>query len=140
MNQKHANSNSDNSSARCQHLFVNGTRCRLLVPNADSLFCPRHAKLPQHEQELSDLSSTLMADLTDFKSALPINEFLSRLLRYQTSGRVAPRRAAVMAYTCNLLLRTLPAIEHEVKPQDDETRIIIDMPRPDRDAPVLNCL
>jgi hypothetical protein len=39
-----------------------------------------------------------------------------------------------MAYTCNLLLRTLPAIEHEFNPQDAAPRrIIIDMPRPDRD-------
>ncbi len=38
-----------------------------------------------------------------------------------------------MAYTCNLLLRTLPAIEHEVSPEDPEPRIIIDMLRPDRD-------
>lgn len=125
-----------NDPSRCQHLFVNGTRCRLLVPNADSLFCPRHARLPEHEHELADLSASLIADLTDFKSALPINEFLSRLLRYQTSGRIAPRRAAVMAYTCNLLLRTLPAIEHELNPRNDEPQQIIwDLPRPHRGDP-----
>ncbi len=45
-----------------------------------------------------------------------------------------PRRAAVMAYTCNLLLRTLPAIEHELHPElEDQPQIIIDLPRPKRD-------
>jgi hypothetical protein len=39
-----------------------------------------------------------------------------------------------MAYTCNLLLRTLPAIALETNSQGEEhQRIIIDMPRPDRD-------
>jgi hypothetical protein len=125
-----------NDPSRCQHLFVNGTRCRLLVPHADSLFCPRHARLPEHEHELADLSASLIADLTDFKSALPINEFLSRLLHHQAEDRITPRRAAVMAYTCNLLLRTLPAIEHELNPQSDEPQQIIwDLPRPHRDDP-----
>jgi hypothetical protein len=39
-----------------------------------------------------------------------------------------------MAYTCNLLLRTLPAIALESPPVESQPqRIIIDMPRPDRD-------
>lgn len=53
-------------------------------------------------------------------------------------GEITPRRAAVMAYTANLLLRTLPAIEHETNPADDGRRIIIDIPRPDRDDPPPN--
>jgi hypothetical protein len=39
-----------------------------------------------------------------------------------------------MAYTCNLLLRTLPAIEHELHSElEDQSQIIIDLPRPKRD-------
>jgi len=38
-----------------------------------------------------------------------------------------------MAYTANLLLRTLPASALETDPAAGETRIILDMPRPDRD-------
>ncbi|MGB4785059.1 MAG: hypothetical protein WAQ77_10090, partial [Candidatus Acidiferrum sp.] len=33
------------------------------------------------------------------------------LYKLQARNKIHPRRAAVMAYTCNLLLRTLPAIE-----------------------------
>jgi hypothetical protein len=40
-----------------------------------------------------------------------------------------------MAYTCNLLLRTLPAIKHELNPPDEEQQVILDMPRPKRDLP-----
>jgi len=42
-----------------------------------------------------------------------------------------------MAYTCNLILRTLPAVDRELHPEDqDERQIIIDLPRPRRDDPV----
>jgi len=137
MNQKHANSNSINDSSRCEHRFINGTRCRLLVPNAESLFCRNHAQLPEHDHAPVNLSAALTAGLTEFKSAVPINDFLSRLLLLQAEDRISPRRAAVMAYTCNLILRTLPAIDRELHPDDQDARqIIIDLPRPRRDDPV----
>jgi len=137
MNQKQANSSSINDSSRCEHRFINGTRCRLLVPNAESLFCRNHAQLPEHDHAPVNLSAYLTAGLTEFKSAVPINEFLSRLLHLQAEDRIPPRRAAVMAYTCNLILRTLPAIDREIHPDDqDAPQIIIDLPRPRRDDPV----
>ena len=106
-------------------------------PNPQSLFCRTHAHLPEFEHAPVDLSATLTAGLTEFKSAVPINEFLSRLLLLQAEDRIPPRRAAVMAYTCNLILRTLPAIDREIHPElEDEPQIIIDLPRPRRDDPV----
>jgi hypothetical protein len=106
------------------------------MPVADPLasLCAEHARRRQKQDKAAGLTAELIAGLTEFKSAVPINDFLSRLLLFQAQDRIPPRRAAVMAYTCNLLLRTLPAIQHERSPQDDEPqRIIIDMPRPDRD-------
>jgi hypothetical protein len=38
-----------------------------------------------------------------------------------------------MLYTCSLLLRTLPAIDLELNPPDQEPQIIFDLPRPKRD-------
>jgi hypothetical protein len=106
------------------------------MPVADpfAALCAEHARRQPKRDEVSSLSAELIAGLTEFKSAVPINDFLSRLLRFQAQDCIAPRRAAVMAYTCNLLLRTLPALAHDLNPQDGEPwRIIIDMPRPDRD-------
>jgi hypothetical protein len=131
MNQENANSKSiiDLSlpqaahDARCQHRFVNGTRCRLPVPNPESLFCRNHAHLPEHENAPADFSAILTAGLTEFKSAIPINDFLSRLLHLEAADRIHPRRAAVMAYTCNLLLRTLPAIEDELHPEGEIAQV-----------------
>jgi len=56
-----------------------------------------------------------------------------RFGKLQARNKITPRRAAVTAYTRNLLLRTLPVIALEANPVDDETRIIFDMPRPHRD-------
>ncbi len=117
----------------CKHHTRNG-RCRMPVADPLAALCAEHALRQQKRDKAADLSAELIAGFTEFKSAVPINDFLSRLLLFQAQDRIPPRRAAVMAYTCNLLLRTLPAIQHERSPQDDEPqRIIIDMPRPDRD-------
>jgi hypothetical protein len=117
----------------CKHHTRNG-RCRLPVADPLTALCAEHALRQQKRDKAAGLTAELIAGLTEFKSAVPINDFLSRLLLFQAQDRIPPRRAAVMAYTCNLLLRTLPAIQHERSPQDDEPqRIIIDMPRPDRD-------
>jgi hypothetical protein len=117
----------------CKHHTRNG-RCRLPVADPLTSLCAEHARRRQKRDNAASLSSELVAGLTEFKSAIPINDFLSRLLLFQAQDRIPPRRAAVMAYTCNLLLRTLPAIQHECNPKEDDTqRIIIDMPRPDRD-------
>ena len=134
MSQKHANSHSANHSSRCRHRFANGTRCRLLVSGVDSFFCPSHAKLPENQREPADVAATLTANLTEFKSAVPINDFLSRLLLLLAQNRISPRRAAVLAYITNQLLRTLPAINAEQAAAEDAPQeIIFDMPRPRRD-------
>ncbi len=130
MNLETAKSNSVKEYPRCQKHTRTG-RCRLPVADPSVTFCHDHLRASSRNRKPADLSATLTAGLSDFTSAAPINEFLSRLLHHQAEDRITPRRAAVMAYTCNLLLRTLPAIEHEAG--EDEPQIIFDLPRPRRD-------
>jgi hypothetical protein len=123
----------ETSSSRCTHRTRKG-RCRLPVADPLLSLCAEHARRQYKRDKAAALSGELLAGLTEFKSAVPINDFLSRLLLFQAQDRIPPRRAAVMAYTCNLLLRTLPAIQDELNPQDDAPpQIIIDMPGPNRD-------
>src|SRR5258705_10066074 len=103
MTQQIANSSSINNSARCAHRFSNSKRCRLYVGNLDSSYCSIHAQLPQNQQDSPETSVVLTADLKEFRSAIPINEFLARLL-------------LLLAYITSQLLRTLPAIDHELNP------------------------
>jgi len=63
MNMETANSNPSNTSARCQHQFENGTRCRLSVLSADSAFCPRHARLGQNQPVEEDFRAKLLKKL-----------------------------------------------------------------------------
>jgi hypothetical protein len=136
MTQQSTNSSFINSFTRCTHRFANGKRCRLSASDVDSVFCPLHAKLPENQMEPAATAATLTADLKEFRSAIPINDFLARLLLLLAQQKISPRRAAVLAYITNQLLRTLPAIDRELDPpsdKDESTEIIWDMPRPERD-------
>ena len=119
-----------NNSARCIYLYPNGRRCRL---NGSPNFCPAHAPLPANQPNPAEIASTLTAHLDDFTSAAQINDFLSRLLLLLAQDKISTRRAAVLAYITNQLLRTLPAIAKEENAEP--AQIIFDMPGPDRDRP-----
>jgi len=120
----------------CQQRTPSGRRCRMAVSDPDSGLCAKHAALLQKDLDQADLSASLIGDIQEFRSAADINHSLGELYKLQARNKITPRRAAVMAYTANLLLRTLPAIQHETNPAASEhQRIIIDMPRPDRDWP-----
>jgi len=80
------------------------------------------------------LAAELLGLLTEFQSAAQINQFLSHLLLLLAQDRLSPRRGAVMAYTCNLLLRSLRAIDIENKIAADVFQeIIFDLVRPKRE-------
>jgi hypothetical protein len=120
----------------CRHRTRNGKPCRYSAADPHSGLCPRHAASPTHRYADPQVASDLLGDLTEFQSACEVNQFLSRLLLLLAQDRLSPRRGSVMAYTCNLLLRSLHAIDMENKsaaPQE----IIWDLPHPEReeDAP-----
>ncbi len=112
--------------SRCQHRFPSRRRCRLPVSDPRSGLCANHARQLQ-QREAADLSSVLVGQMTKFETSNDINDVLSRLLILISQDRVSPRRAAVIAYICNLLLRSVP------KPGDEPPQIIFDMPGPERD-------
>ena len=121
----------------CSHRTRTGRRCRFPV-SENSALCFRHAAL--RETPDADFASAF-SQLGDFRSAVTINEFLSKLLALLVQNRISTRRASVLAYITNQLLRTLPVIEHELNPDDDKdpfTAIIFDAPRPDRSALSVN--
>ena len=125
MNQQTANSNPINEPARCQRRSPSGRRCKSFVTDRSSGLCFDHARLQQHAREAADLSSDLLGEVREFKSACDIHAFLAKLLCLLAQNRVATKRAAVMAYITNQLLRALTAIQQEAKTED--TTIIIDI-------------
>jgi hypothetical protein len=120
---------------RCRYSFPTGRRCRQLISDESSFYCERHIHLQSPDQARLDFSRELAPDIKKFTTAVNINKFLATLLQLLAQDRITPRRGAVLAYTCNLLLRTLPAIEHELypDPKHDNTPFIWDIPGPDRE-------
>ena len=118
---------------RCSHRTPAGRHCRAEARDSRSGLCPLHYfRTPAHQPDPS-LAAELLGDLTEFDSAAEVNQFLSRLLLLLAQDRVSPRRAAVMAYTCNLILHTHRARDIEDKiaanaPQE----IVWDLVRPKR--------
>jgi hypothetical protein len=106
----------DREPSRCHHRFPNGKRCRL--PGADSQLglCLRHFTLSaaaalfrKHAHDDSeDFSVELLGSPSELTSAIEVKTFLSRLLVLVTSGRISPRRAAVLVYITNQLRFSRP--------------------------------
>jgi hypothetical protein len=74
-----------------------------------------------------------LGQLDDLKSAEQINEFLGKLLILVVQNRISARRAAVLTYITNQLLRSLVAITRQL--ESDPVKLIFDAPRPERDLP-----
>ncbi len=126
-----ANTSVNTSTSRCQFRFSNRKRCRMSTHNYAS-FCPPHAKAHQIEATATELT----ANLDKFKSVAELHDFLSRLLLLLAQNKISPRRAAVLAYITNQLLRTI----NDMQSQADATlkkqpvQIIIDVDRPGKPA------
>jgi hypothetical protein len=101
----------DREPSRCHHRFANGKRCRL--PGSDSQLglCLRHftmsaaadlARKHAHD-DTEDFCVELLGNPAELVSTLEVKLFLSRLLVLVTSGRISPRRAAVLVYITNQL-------------------------------------
>jgi hypothetical protein len=142
MNHQSTKSSSTSSFPRCQHHTRTGRRCRQSGSDHTAGLCPKHARPLQNQPAPADLAAALTSDSAEFKSAHDIHDFLSKLLVLLAQNRISARRAAVLAYITNQLLRTLSAIDREDnlpsgEPAPGGPQLIWDIPRPNRD-PVEN--
>jgi hypothetical protein len=112
---------------RCDHRTPSGRRCRLARKDSRSRFCHPH-DLAEQQRHNGDRTEALLANADAFQTAEGIHNSLAELYVLLAKDKIAPRRAAVLAYINNLMLRTLPAIEQA--PQ-----IIFDLPRPRHEVP-----
>ena len=148
MNPETLNSSSLNGSPRCQHRTRTGRRYRHSALDASAGLpavaglCSRHAKSRQKYRQEADLTAALTGQLTELSSAWDINQVLSKLFILLSQDRISARRAAVLAYIGNLLLRTLPAIDLEnnsLSAEDTAALILRNVPLPHRDEHPMRC-
>ena len=113
---------------RCRAENRSGSRCRRHA-EANGL-CPRHAVqfTTAGSPEDRDLSAYFSCPTNEFNSAVQINAFLSTVAHLVVKNEISARRAAVLAYITNQLLRTLPEIDRETGA--DEPPINFDFSRP----------
>ncbi|HEY6943936.1 MAG TPA: hypothetical protein VI431_02260, partial [Candidatus Acidoferrum sp.] len=97
----------------CSARTPSGRRCRMAISDPASGLCFRHAAV-RLKEDSGDFSEALVCGIKEFHSAVDINHVLGELYKLLASDKISPRRGAVMAYTCSLLLRTLPAIDDEL--------------------------
>ena len=98
---------------RCSYHSPRGNHCHSRVAYPTARLCSKHLRTRNYRHPDPTLASELLGDLTEFQSAAEVNQFLSRMLLLLAQDRIPPRRGAVMAYTCNLLLRSLRAMDLE---------------------------
>jgi len=105
---------------RCRHYTSTGRRCRLAVLDTASGLCFRHVGL-QFQASDEDLSPAFLGLLTGFYSAPRIHAFLSQVTVLLVQNRISTRRAAILAYLGQILLRSLPALSQpENVPKDSD--------------------
>ena len=118
--------NSNSVLLHCQQRTPSGRRCRMAISDPDSRLCSKHFADRQRELDQADLAPALIGDVQEFRDAVAINHSLGELYKLQARNKVSPRRAAVMAYTASLLLRTLPAIAQGNSLKPGQERIELD--------------
>src|ERR1700719_3242250 len=106
---------SDFTPERCQHRTRTGRQCRSLVADANSSFCAVHAASEPGDSE--DFVVALTERACRFQNAQGINYSLGALYTLLAQGRISPRRASVLAYISNLLIRSLTAIDNDPFPK-----------------------
>jgi hypothetical protein len=109
--------------ARCRARKRDGKRCRL-HSDCSSGLCPRHALRPPDPRgapEDCDLSEFFFCPTDRFDSACQINDFLSTVVDLVIKNEISARRAAVLAYITNQLLRTLPSSSRKIRCNSSST-------------------
>jgi hypothetical protein len=135
MNTETPNSNPVTTPLRCQYTTPKGRRCRQRV-STDTTLCWRHLHPAVRPKDVPDLAA-LAVKLRKFDSAADVHKYLASVLVSLAQERITPRQAAVFAYLCNMLLRSLTQIQLEEEAKDN-VPIHVDwsnIPRPDYSQP-----
>ena len=127
------------NSARCTFMSARGNRCRMPA-SPGSPYCRSHAK------NTTIVASALAAELSQAAGSLAtpedVNRVLAKIFLALAEDRLSTRKAAVLGYIGQMLLRSHHEIafhkklaEEEAKHNDSGPRIVIDIPGMTYEAP-----
>jgi hypothetical protein len=105
-----------NPENRCLQISAHGRQCRSLrAPDHPSL-CSYHAEEQERKrQDSAALALDLLGPVPGFYTAFSINNVIGNLLVLLASDRIPPRKGAVLAYTCQLLLQSQREVKSELR-------------------------
>ena len=100
---------------RCRYVSADGRRCSTLRSKGHPSLCPQHRRQQLAAQaDPAAVAAELLGAIENFQTAAAVNHALGRLLVLVAGNRIPSRRAATLAYICQLLLTSLPALEDEI--------------------------
>ena len=101
---------------RCHHHRADGKRCASATYPGHTSLCHHH--LSRQMRGISDgdtVAADILSSIGNFQSATAINIALGKLFVHQITGRISRQDALALAYNCQLLLQTLPALKAEIR-------------------------
>ena len=127
-------------SSYCRYRSPAGRQCRQLACTATLGLCEKHAGPQFASRQPDDFRKILTHETDEFTTAMGIHNSISELYKLLAADLISARRAAVLAYIANLLLRTIPIVHSEIDSDSskDPVRVEVDfgdLPRPNRQQP-----
>ena len=100
---------------RCTQTTADGRRCRMPRVNSHVSLCGTHLEAQQRRlrREPTRQAQDILGGVTDLRSATAVNHVLGNLSGMLTDGRIDFRKAAVLAYLCQLLLQSISMANQE---------------------------
>ena len=119
-------SNKQHTESHCQYKNSRGQRCHMLIdkhhrsPSGEkrSTLCAYHADRSRASSPAPDpeaIAAELLGSIEDFATADAVNLFLGNLVKQFARKRIARQDAVALAYLCQLLLNSLPALRKELE-------------------------
>jgi hypothetical protein len=102
-------------STRCQYTTADGRRCRMPRTDTHTNFCGAHLR-SQRQRMRSDAAAPpldVLRGLSDLGSATAVNHALRNITSLFLDNRMDYRKAAVLAYLCQLLLQSISLANRE---------------------------
>jgi hypothetical protein len=103
---------------QCVYTSSDGRRCRMSSTADNPELCAHHAARLRAELEKSAaapqaLAAEILGPLRDFRTQAAINHALGRVFTLFADGRLDARKAAVLAYLCQLMQQGVKDVKRE---------------------------
>jgi hypothetical protein len=103
---------------RCEYHYANGRQCRMARTSFDPPLCPTHLRALERKQDTCTLEDILKPG-EPLEGAQDVFRLLANVLRQLAANRLSPRRAAVIAYTSQLMLNASAQALREARPTEN---------------------